>query len=328
MVTTAAPRLTIRPATDADLDAIVALAGLALGWDDGPHRELFSWKHLANPFGRSPMWLGELDGQLAGFRCFLRWELRDGGGRRYRAVRAVDTATHPDFMRRGVFSTLTTAALQAEQAAGTDLVFNTPNDSSRPGYLKLGWKEVGRLPVAVGPRHRRGFQRMRAANVAAAKWSLDSPAGEPAADALAAPAIERLCATLVPPHGLATPRTPAFLRWRYRFEPLHYRVITLGTDPAEGLGIFRLRSRGPAVECTVTDVLVPDGDPHAERGVLRAIRAAVDADYVLRLGVPTLGGRLAPLPGGGPLLTARSLRSDLPTAVGGWCLEMGDIELF
>jgi hypothetical protein len=59
----------IRAAGPADHDAVVALAGEALGWEPGAEPELFRWKHLANPFGRSPMWVAEVDGQLAAFGC-------------------------------------------------------------------------------------------------------------------------------------------------------------------------------------------------------------------------------------------------------------------
>ncbi len=39
---------------------------------------------------------------MIGFRTFLRWEFEDAG-RVVRAVRAVDTATHPDHRGRGIF---------------------------------------------------------------------------------------------------------------------------------------------------------------------------------------------------------------------------------
>ena len=50
-----------------------------------------------------------------------------------------------------MFSRLTRAALDALDGQ-VDLVFNTPNGKSGPGYLKLGWREVGRVPVAVRVR--------------------------------------------------------------------------------------------------------------------------------------------------------------------------------
>src|SRR4029450_13894273 len=46
-----------------------------------------------------------------------------------------------------VFSRLTRAALDAMEGQ-VDLVFNTPNGKSGPGYLKLGWREARRLALA------------------------------------------------------------------------------------------------------------------------------------------------------------------------------------
>ncbi len=66
-----------------------------------------------------------------------------------RAVRAVDTATDPDYQGQGLFTALTMHGLDEVRADGVDFVFNTPNDQSRPGYLKMGWQTVGELPVAV-----------------------------------------------------------------------------------------------------------------------------------------------------------------------------------
>ena len=75
-----------------------------------------------------------------------------GRGRVYRAGRAVDTATHPDWRRRGFFEHMTTALTERLTAEGFDLTFNTPNQFSLPGYLKMGWAEVGRLPLRVKVR--------------------------------------------------------------------------------------------------------------------------------------------------------------------------------
>ena len=46
--------VTIREATDDDLDAILEVATVALGWDpDDPNEAFFRWKHLDNPAGRA-----------------------------------------------------------------------------------------------------------------------------------------------------------------------------------------------------------------------------------------------------------------------------------
>ena len=134
----------LRPATPDDREQILALLGVSLGWgDDTRYRELFAWKHERNPFGRSLAWVVERDGRVVAVRLFMRWMFRRGGSTLH-AVRAVDTATHPDHQGHGLFTALTTHALEACRAEGVAFVFNTPNAQSRPGYLKMGWREVGR----------------------------------------------------------------------------------------------------------------------------------------------------------------------------------------
>ena len=96
--------------------------------------------------------MGRVDGaRIAGFRIFLCWELERGGAA-VRAVRAVDTATHSDYQGRGTFSRLTLHAIDALRADRVGFIYNTPNGQSRPGYLKMGWQPVARLPVLARPR--------------------------------------------------------------------------------------------------------------------------------------------------------------------------------
>ena len=141
--------LSVRRGESADLPAIIALLSASMKRDPSePYEGLFRWKHLDNPFGPSPSWVATEDGQIVGFRTFLRWNFRHGG-EVVRAVRAVDTATHPDFQGRGIFTKLTLSALDDLRAEGITMIFNTPNDKSRPGYLKMGWQQIGRLPARV-----------------------------------------------------------------------------------------------------------------------------------------------------------------------------------
>jgi GNAT superfamily N-acetyltransferase len=322
--------LTIRRASADELDAIVDVAGSALGWAPGePHAELFVWKHMHNAFGESPMWVAVApDGRLAGFRTLMRWELVRPDGAKLRAVRAVDTATHPDFQRRGVFSRLTTAAVDELTAEGVDVVFNTPNEQSRPGYLKLGWIELGRLPVAVRPTSPMGLARTLRARVPAEKWSTPTEVGMAAEDALAQTAdVAALLANQPPSSGWATAWTTDSLAWRYRFEPLHYRVWAPDGIDA-GLAIFRLRGRGAATECSVTHVLAPGGARARKRRLIGSLARAVEADYLLMVGRPDVRVGMLPLPRQGPRLTARSLATEPPTALADWDLDLGDIELF
>lgn len=306
-----------------------------MGWvPDDQHARFFHWKHRDNPAGVSPMWVATDGEKIVGLRTFLRWQFHDGH-QPTRAVRAVDTATHPDYQGRGIFTLLTRHAMGELATEGVAFVFNTPNDRSRPGYLKMGWQEVGRLPVASRPRSLGSLARLVRARTPAGKWSLACDAGDPADEALAdgAPVPGLGDGPTVAPGaepGLATARTRAHLQWRYGFSPLHYRLLSLGRDPAEGVAIFRLRPRGPVTEAAVCELLLPEDSPASRRKLLRQVVRRTGADHAVVLGPahPTSG--LLPVPGQGPTLTYRAVAStshDTPP-LSAWHLSLGDIELF
>ena len=189
----------------------------------------------------------------------MRWRFLDGAGR---AVALCGRWTPRPCPRRGAEACsvgLTEQAVAELIAEGVGIVFNTPNDQSRPGYLKMGWSVVGRLPLtvrtAICARHpsvapssrgsgavvvalqRRARRRRRHSQTVGGR----SAAGSPASG------------------GWRTDRTREYLAWRFGLEPLHYRLLLVSGDPAEGGIVFRLRRRGPAVEAAVVEQLVPDG---------------------------------------------------------------------
>lgn len=323
----------VRRATDADLPGIFALARRSLGWEDGAAtEEHFAWKHFGSPFGPSPMWVAEVDERIAGFRTFLRWELRTDAGEVRRAVRAVDTATDPDFQGRGIFTALTLGALDELRADGVDFVFNTPNEQSRPGYLKMGWQVIGRLPVAVRPTHFGGLVKIARARTPATRGAVPTTAGVAAAAVLSDRDLtDALLAHAPSGRGLATHRTHEYLGWRYGPEALHYRVVAGPAGPAAGAAVFHLRRRGPAIEAVVCETLVPAGDPRTTRALYAQLAKESGADYLIRLRSPAerpMGGWFWPAPGVGPVLTAREVNRSPASDPAGWALTLGDIELF
>jgi hypothetical protein len=323
-----APSFSVRQMRSQDELQVLSLMETALGWrSHDPNADLFAWKHRHNPFGRSPAWVA-VDGDLiVGFRTFMRWEFATPKGA-VRAVRAVDTATHPRYQGRGIFASLTLHAINELADEGVAFVFNTPNDKSRPGYLKMGWKVVGHLPAGIQPHGLGALPRIAAARVPAELMSIDSDAGMAAADALADDtAVRRLLAALPRPSGFVTALTPEYLRWRYGFAPLRYRALLAGNSLEKGLLLFRLRRRGAALELSVSDLLLPRPSPWGAARLIRAALQATGADYAL--GLCGRGGTgLVPVPRQGPLLTCRPLAAPSTPAPRDWGLSLGDVELF
>ena len=318
--------LEIRSARAEDEESVLGLLQASLGWaEEDPNEEFFHWKHRDNAFGESPAWVALHEGRVVGYRTFLRWEFVDLEGHVVRAVRAVDTATDPAYQGRGIFRTLTLRGVAELTLAGDAFVFNTPNDQSRPGYLKMGWSVARKLPIGVLPSGPRSIASMLTSRVPAALWSEATACGVDAGEALSDPDVAHQLLQHAPQHGFRTHRTPGYLAWRTSFAPLHYRLLLVShEDPSEGGIIFRLRRRGDAVEAAVVEQLVPDGRTGAQL-VHRMLRDS-GADYAIGLRTGRSAG-LVPLPGQGPLLTTRPLAGS-PPAASAWGLTLADVELF
>jgi glycosyltransferase involved in cell wall biosynthesis/GNAT superfamily N-acetyltransferase len=356
------PKLEIRPAEAEDREQIITLLGRSLGSDGDPrYPQLFAWKHDENRFGPSPMWVATTPAsgngaRIVAFRTLMRWEFVRGG-QVIRAVRAVDTATDPDFQGQGLFRKLTMHGLEHVRAEGVDWVFNTPNSQSRPGYLKMGWRQVGRLPVAVrfvGPT---GAAKALRSKVPAERWSTALPEGigVPVADWLAGldgsgSADDRSMAggatggavsggRLDPTTRLPAPRDVReirtrvdleFLRWRFGTPLLSYRAVEdeawqrSGGETGAAI-IVRARRRGEATELAV---VARFGDSTATDRL--AARTAADAGctYAIRIGPPNPRAGFVPLPGNGPILTWRAVCDPGEPPLANWALTLGDVELF
>ena len=331
------PTIQVRPYASEDEAGVLELLQASLGGGPASHRpsSFFRWKHLENPFGPSYMLVAEADGRLIGLRALMRWRFT-GGGATIRAARAVDTATHPDFQGMGVFSRLTRAALEA-LAGEVDLIFNTPNGKSGPGYLKMGWREVGRVPVSV--RVRRPLRLLRGLRSPAEPGPAPPVPAVPAAQVLGrgddvAWLLEREAAT----SRLATPRDLAYLRWRYGAAPLlGYRAVAEERDgELAGVAIFRVRPRGRLWESTVSEVLAGGDDRTAAR-LLRRVARAVPVDHLtfhapagssLARAAVRSGFLRSPA---GIGLVVNPLREGIhpdPTSLGAWALTLGDLEVF
>jgi glycosyltransferase involved in cell wall biosynthesis/GNAT superfamily N-acetyltransferase len=315
------PAPDIRPATPDDRPALIELLGRSLGSDGDPrYPRLFEWKHELNAFGASPMWVATDGDRIIALRTLMRWEFVRGGSV-LRAVRAVDTATDPDYQGRGLFTALTLHGIEAMRDEGVDLVFNTPNDQSRPGYLKMGWREVGRLPAAVRFSGPQGAVAALRSRVPADRWSESIDIGEDVLAWLdrAGPGDRR--EEPVDVRELRTNSSERYLRWRFGTDLLGYRVV----DDGDAAIIVRARRRGASTELALVASFGPT--TAADRLAARAARD-VGAAYAIRLGQPQMSSGFVPLPSGGPMLTWRGLVDVGAPPLSNWALELGDIELF
>lgn len=312
--------VTIRPATADDRDEIVNAIRESMGHvADDRHRALFAWKHDDNPFGPSPVWVA-VDGEaIVGVRAMMRWQFRRGA-EILRAARAVDTATVPAYQGKGLFRRLTEHALD-ELAGTTHFIFNTPNQQSLPGYLKMGWVEVGKLPAAMSLVGRSGPVRAMRARVPAELWSEPLDVGEHPAVWLSSNSVADRTPVVDDIRRIVTDASQEYWTWRLGLPVLHYRIV----DNGETAIAVRVRRRGNAREL----VILGEFGKREQADVLsRQVARQASCDYALRLGAPDLRHGFVALPVGGPMLTWRSVDQKSMPPLPNWSLTMGDIALF
>jgi hypothetical protein len=200
------------------------------------------------------------------------------------------------------------------QEQGIDLIFNTPNSKSKPGYLKMGWAEVGQIDVLIRPSLRSILQSQRA------------------------PRNTRFLATGVPkvdrirdrqPIGLRTPRSREYLQWRYSSHPTaRFNSLRIGDTHLFARSNVRELRR----ELVISDVIgqqVSDAIRKAARShtaqymVAHFSKGSPERRAAYRSGMVALPGVTA------LTLVAKPLR-DLPLDVldlRSWDISMGDLEL-
>jgi N-acetylglutamate synthase-like GNAT family acetyltransferase len=279
--------------------------------------EQWTWKHAINPFGPSIVLVASSGQRVVAVRALMRWQLLTPDGDVLECLRPVDTATHPDFERRGIFRRLTMEALEVAREQGAHLVFNTPNPKSGAGYISMGWKTVGRIGVLVRPKLGRALSPHGASAPSLSSVIPDAETFHPVEIA------ER------PPRGLRTRRTVTYQAWRFGSHPtVRYGLVGSGT----GRVVLRAGVRGSRVELVVSDLL--GGAGRAEvREAARSSRARYLAGFFSK-GSPdrrsAISAGMLPVPGVRALtLVALPLTSiDIDVFdLGCWDIATSDLEL-
>lgn len=326
----------IRPASEQDIPAIVVLLKLSLGEDLMPKSEAYwRWKHVDNPFGPSPVLLAFDQGLLVGVRAFMRWRWRFGN-EVFEAVRAVDTATHPEYQGKGIFKKLTLTLLEKCRQEGFHFVFNTPNKSSMPGYIKMGWEEGGKLPVKL--KCVKPLSMML--HVAGLKGQAQPFTGDNALEGLLKEKdLEKvLLSGRAGQKGIVTDHSPASLKWRYQDVSVA-QYFGMGIEKGGTLRaavFYRVKNTKAGNELRVTDVFMESAAYKNDVAALLRERMKMhDAEYmtlsatqepvVMRGLVPNLEMRI------GPMVTLREMNAAPMEELRNfnqWRPSLGDLELF
>ncbi|WP_207512463.1 GNAT family N-acetyltransferase [Longitalea luteola] len=331
----------IRPATPQDKPAMIALLKKSLGEGLIPKSEaLWTWKHEQNPFGASFVLLAEENNTIIGLRAFMQWQWK-WKGNLYKAIRAVDTATHPDHQGKGIFKKLTLQQLELCKQQGIHFVFNTPNDQSRPGYLKMGWVQQGRMPL-----------KFKVTNPIALAWAVafkKGKAGSTAEDPTPVqqwdPAVFKLMDryTNTDNDQLQTVLSTEYIRWRYADNPLfRYNYFT---DFENFLLIGRIKSHSFTRELRLVDCMLFNNAssdrhinsrisrtilPYCKKNKIQVISFSGQQYQLNRSALSWMG--IIPVQNRGPIVTVRDLNMSEQFSsllnINNWGYSLGDMELF
>ncbi len=318
--------MNIRSSNTSDIPNIIQLLKASLGESLMPKSETYwQWKHIDNPFGTSPVWVAEENGQLIGVRAFMQWQWQKDS-KTFRAIRAVDTATDPKHQGKGIFKKLTLGLLEQCKAEGIDMVYNTPNHQSKPGYLKMGWEEVGKLPIQLSIKKPLQIVKAKINKARETRFlTLEDKDKEVKYDL-------KSCLTEFNFSFAATPcwKTNfnlAYLNWRYAAIP---NIPYYGHYNEKAAVIFRLKSGALGVEFRVCDVF---GEETAVKNLLSELYYNCEFDYMSINGfspikLPGILKKNLPL---GPDVTIRTLaQEDLNEfkKFNNWQPGLGDLEVF
>lgn len=313
----------IRQATQADLPAIVEVLKASLGESKlQKSEEIWRYKHIENPFGESLVLVAVEQDQIIGVRAFMRWQWQFKN-KKYSAFRAVDTATHPEHQGKGVFKKLTLRAIEIGKKNGDHFIFNTPNNQSMPGYLKMGWEKVSKLGVRLVPTSPLSWksEKEKLAYVVFKECSDDH--------------IKSLCdkhnVVTSKKNVLFTPKSQTYLSWRYENNPLQdYEVMA-------GKGYYLaayVKDHGKFREFRVVEHLYEG--PKALRELRRNIQALASQHGVQVISMGNMGRSTSIFRASGyfgPVLTFRNLELEPGEEkrylnLNNWSYSLGDLELF
>ena len=107
----------------------------------------WTWKFVKPPFGQAITKLMFDGSRLIGFYAVIPMIVKVQN-ELMKAVISVNTMTHPNYERKGIFGYLAEEVYKKCQRYSIKFVYGFPNDNSYYGFTqKLGWRDLGKMTV-------------------------------------------------------------------------------------------------------------------------------------------------------------------------------------
>lgn len=142
--------LTLRPWRDEDQAGILALERAVWGETLSVDPAFFDWQYRGNPEGRAIIFLAEdSNGMIAAQYATIPIPLRFRGTRIVGSL-SLNTVTHPDYRRLGLFTKTAKAVYEQLPRQGIPYTIGFPNENSYPGFVrKLDFVDLGQPKFLV-----------------------------------------------------------------------------------------------------------------------------------------------------------------------------------
>lgn len=237
------------------------------------------------------------------------------GQKVFSAFRAVDTATHPAHQGKGIFKRLTLKALEIGHQRGDHFVFNTPNSKSKPGYLKMGWKEVGQLKVQIRLLNLLEFKNENFNYNERGK----SETGEDLLNKYNNQAIQN--------NLLFTPKNRKFLEWRYFKNPVQdYNIVSTNNMFIAGYPKYRKK----LIEFRISEAIIEPRDLNAGKAAILQMANKSGAHFLSISPNSNIRFKSSVSINFGPVFTFKSINCEEKNflKLNNWDYSLGDLELY
>ena len=266
-------------------------------------RKYWQWRYFSNPAAKSSVFVATVDQgtRIVGMRPISYFPLQVCG-------RSVDCAmltaviTHPDFRKRGIFTSLVDHSLGEAKSRGAHYAFAFPNENSLVYYRKQSeWRYVASVPLAV--------KVLDAGKILRSKFSLGVPTRTLAGSVGTSPQmpsrftktkkheidleyrivaeIDDSYASLWGKHeasvSIGTRRSTTYLKWRYLDNPTaEYQIVEARNrkdGSLKGYAIVSTQFRYGLKLGLLVDAAWAPGDHRVGRGLVRtALRQLKERD--------------------------------------------------
>jgi len=143
----------VRDGDDRDMKEILSLRGDAFGEmeKDKLDPRFWRWEFMEGPGGKALIYVVEEENKIVGHFADLPRQFSIHG-KTVQGTLSVDLMVHSDYRRKGIFEAMGKYAIgRVKNENGLFLMSYPVRRGTIQGFKKIGWEEVGGLPVLVYP---------------------------------------------------------------------------------------------------------------------------------------------------------------------------------